>query len=245
MDLASTIATSRLVAAERDIAVIATNVANADTPGFKAEHTLFADWLSRQSGTAAPPGGNPIAFVQDRATWREQQAGTIAHTGNPLDLALPGQGYFTVSTPAGPRLTRNGRFGLQPDGTLADIAGNPVLDTTGQPIQLSPTDTIITIAGDGTISSENGQLAKIGVVRPTDPMRLSAEGTTLLRADTPTTPVAAPGIVQGAVEGSNVQPITEITRMIDGLRQFQFVTGMIQAESDRKQAVIDKLLPTG
>src|SRR5262249_37174958 len=103
-------------------------------------------------------------------------------------------------------------------------------------------DTQVAIAGDGTVSSENGQLGKIGIVRPTDPMRMTAEGSTLFRADTPTVPVPAPGIVQGAVEDANVQPVLEVTRMMDGLRQFQFVSQFIQAEAERQQSVIDKVL---
>lgn len=244
MDIASSVAASRLTAAQRALEVTADNIANADTPGYRTERVLFTDWLDRQRGTTTP-GGAMIAYVQDRATWREQSQGAISRTGNPFDLALAGDGYFTVNTPAGPRLTRNGRFGLQPDGTLADMSGNAVLDTTGQPIQLSPTDTTVAIAGDGSVSSQNGQLGKIGVVQPTDPSRLTAEGGTLLRADTPTTAVATPGIVQGAVEGSNVQPVLELTRMMDGLRQFQFVSELVQAEGDRQQSAIDKLLPAG
>lgn len=243
MDLASNIATSRLVAQQRVMDVIAGNLANANTPGYKAERVQFSDWLSRQSGGTTPRGGNPIAFTQDRATWREQQAGTVTHTGNPLDLALTGSGYFTVSTANGPRLTRDGRFGLMPSGTIADAAGNPVLDTNGRPIQLAPTDTQITIAGDGTVSSANGQIGKIGVVQPVDPMLLSAEGGTLFRSDSPTAPVASPAIEEGAVEESNVQPITEVTRMIDGQRTFEFMAQFVQAESDRQQNAIEKLLP--
>ena len=103
----------------------------------------------------------------------------------------------------------------------------------------------MTIAGDGTVSSQNGQLGKIGVVAPSDPLRITAEGGTLFRADVPTAPVAAPGVVQGTVEDSNVQPVLEMTRMMDGLRQFQFVSELIQAENDRQQSAIDKLLPQG
>jgi flagellar basal-body rod protein FlgF len=128
---------------------------------------------------------------------------------------------------------------------VADSAGNALLDTNGQPVQLSSTDTQISIAGDGTLSSENGQLAKIGVVRPNDALRLSAEGGTLFRADTPTAPVTTPTLVQGAVEDSNVQPVMETARMMDELRQFQFMSQFIQAEADRQQSAIDKLLPTG
>jgi len=245
MDLTSSIATSRLVAQQRALDVIADNLANANTPGFKAERVQFSDWLSRQSGDATPRGGNPIAFTQDRATWREQQAGTITHTGNPFDVAVTGSGYFTVNTANGPRLTRDGRFGLLPSGTIADTAGNPVLDSNGQPIQIAPTDTQITIAGDGTVSSENGQLGKIGIVQPADPALLSGEGGTLFRSDSPTAPVASPALEQGAIEESNVVPVLEVTRMIDSERSFEFTTQMLQAESDRHQNAIQKLLPQG
>jgi flagellar basal-body rod protein FlgF len=232
-----------LVAQQRAMEVAAGNMANANTPGYKVERVQFSDWISRQTGADSAPGGATVAYTQDRATWRDQQAGTLTHTGNPFDLALTGDGYFTVNTPRGPRLTRDGRFGPMPNGTLADSSGNAVLDTNGRPIQLAPTDTQVSIAGDGTVSSQNGQLGKIGVVRPTDPMKLSAEGGTLFASGSPTAPAAATGVVQGAVEGSNVQPVTEITRMMDGLRQFQFVSQFVQAESDRQQSAIDKLLP--
>ncbi len=250
MDIVSSVAASRLVAQQRVMDVIADNIANANTPGFRAEHVQFSDWLSRQRGTDAPRGDTTIAYTQDRATWRDQRTGTLTHTANPFDLGITSDGYFTVATPAGPRLTRDGRFGLMPSGTLADGAGNSVLDINGKPIVLAPTDTRITIAGDGTVSSasegvvstDSGQLGKIGVVRPTDPMKLVAEGNTLFRANSPTTPVTSPGMVQGAIEDANVQPVMEVTRMMDGLRQFQFVSQFIQAEADRQQSVIDKLM---
>jgi flagellar basal-body rod protein FlgF len=245
MDLASSVATSRLVAQQRAMDVIAGNIANADTPGYKATRVQFSDWLSRQDGADPPPGGNTIAFTQDRATWREQAPGPIRRTGNPLDLAITSTGWFSVSTARGIRLTRDGRFGLMPDGTVADSAGDALLDSTGNPIRIGSTDTILTITGDGSLSSENGQIARIGIVQPADPMRLAAEGGTLFRADTPTNTVAQPKIVQGAIEGSNVQPIAELARMIDDEREFQFVTQMVQAESDREKDAIDKLLPSG
>ena len=242
MDIASSVATSRMVAQQRAIDVIADNIANANTPGYKAERVLFSDWLVRRHGTDTPQGDRTIAYTQDRATWREQRTGTLTHTGNTFDLSLTSDGYFTIGTSLGPRLTRDGRFGLMPSGTIADGAGNAVLDSNGRPIVLSATDTQITIAGDGTVSSENGQLAKIGVVRPNDAMQLTAEGNTLFLSGSPTTRVATPGLVQGSMEDSNVQPVLEMTRMMDGLRQFQLVSQFIQAENDRQQSAIDKLL---
>ncbi len=243
MDLASTVALSRMDADMRSMDVTADNLANAATPGYKAESVLFTDWLSRQTGSDTPRGGKTIAFAQDRATWRDTATGTLSHTGNPLDLGLSDAGYFTVNTPRGPRLTRDGRFGLLPNGAIADAAGDPLLDVNGQPIRLTPADTVITVAGDGTVSSENGRIGRIGVVQPADPRALTAEGGTLMRADGPTAPTAQPRIMQGAVEDSNVQPVTQITRMLDEYRRFQFLGEFVQAEADRQRTAIDKLLP--
>jgi flagellar basal-body rod protein FlgF len=243
MDLASTVALSRMDADMRAMDVTADNLANAATPGFKVANVLFTDWLSRQTGAATPPGGQTVAFAQDRATWRDTAPGALSHTGNPLDLGLSEGGYFTVNTPRGPRLTRDGRFGLLPNGSIADAAGDPLLDVNGKPIRLSSTDTAITVSGDGTISSENGQLGRVGVVQPNDPRALTAEGNTLMRADAPTAPTALPRIVQGSVEDSNVQPVTQLTRMMAEYRRFQFLGEFVQAEADRQRTSIDKLLP--
>lgn len=242
MQMPTYVALSRLDAQSRAIDVVADNVANANTPGFKASHALFSDWLDVQRRTEAPPGGRVVAFTQDRATYRDAGQGPIAHTGNPFDLAIAGEGYFTVSTPRGPRLTRAGHFGPTPDGMVADSEGNPVLDARGQPIRLAANDTRVTITADGTVSTENGTVGKIGVVKPDDPNRLQAEGGRLLLADTPTQPVAAPAIVQGAVEDSNVQAVVEITRMMALLREFQFTSQFVEGESERQQKAVDTLL---
>jgi flagellar basal-body rod protein FlgF len=246
MDITTSLAASRLIAQQRAMDVTANNIANANTPGYRTERVQFADWIDPQSNTAAVSGGRGITYTQDRATYRESQPGTLTHTANPFDLALTGNGYFTVNTTNGPRLTRDGRFGLMPDGTVANSAGNALLDSTGKPIQIAPTDTQISISGDGSISSENGPLGKVGIVQPADPLKLQAEGGTNFLADgTTTTAMTAPGIVQGAVEESNVQPVLEVTRMMDTQRQFQFTTQLLQAEGDREQQTIDKLLPVG
>jgi len=242
MELSTYIATSRLVAQSHAMDVIANNIANADTPGFKASRVLFSDWLSRQTGARTPAGGQTLAYTQDRATWLDMRPGTLQQTGNPLDLALGGNGFFTVQTGNGLRLTRAGRFGLLPDGTVADSAGNPLLDTAGRPIQIdTTTDTGLAIASDGTISSRAGVVGRIAVVRPQDPMRLKAEGSQLFAANTPILAVSTPRIVQGALEESNIQPVKELTRMMNDSQQFQFVVQFVQAEDTRRQSAIDKI----
>ena len=241
MQNATTIALSRLVAQQRAMDVTATNLANANTPGFKGERTLFADWLHRQSGVDAVPGGRTVAYTQDRATYREQAEGALTQTANPLDLAISGAGFFTVQTKAGPMLTRAGRFDLQSDGTVADADGNALLDTAGKPIHVAAADTQLQVAGDGTLSSQNGQLGRIGIVAPADLNRMQAQGDHLLSADTPTAAVPQPKVTGGALEDSNVQSVAETTRMMNELREFQFVTQFVQGESERQQSAIDKL----
>ncbi len=242
MENATTIALSRLVAQQRAMDVTASNLSNANTPGYKAERTLFADWLSRQSGVNPVHGGQIVSYTQDRATYREQADGAVSKTANPLDLAIAGPGFFTVQTKVGPMLTRAGRFDLQPDGTVADADGDALLDTQGKPMRVTSADTDLAVGSDGTLSSENGQLGKIGVVAPADLNRMQTEGNRLLSAQTPTAAVAQPKVVQGALEDSNVEPIAETTNMMNELREFQFVTQFVEGESQRQQTAIDKLV---
>jgi flagellar basal-body rod protein FlgF len=169
---------------------------------------------------------------------------TLTQTANQLDLAITGAGYFTVQTKQGPRLTRAGHFTLQPDGTIGDIDGNALLNDQGQPVRMSPADTDITVAADGTISSQNGQLGKIGIVVPDDDNKMLTEGSHLLDASggkTNTIAAKTPHVVQGMLEESNVQAVQETTVMMNQLREFQFVSQFVQAEADRQQSAIDKL----
>jgi flagellar basal-body rod protein FlgF len=241
MNNATDIALSRLTAQMRAMDITANNLANMSTPGYRAERMVFADFLTPQTRTTAPRGDTQLAFTQDRATYRERAEGTLTQTGNPLDLSLSGDGFFTVQTANGTRLTRAGRFTLQADGTITDEAGHALLDTGGKKLTVTPADTQLTVTADGAISSQNGAIGKIAVVIPNDPNKLQAEGGRLLRADTPTAPVAAPRVVQGTVEDSNVQPVAELVRMMSTERDFQFVTQFVDAENTRHQSAIDKL----
>jgi flagellar basal-body rod protein FlgF len=241
MDNSINIALSRLQVQQRAMDVVAGNLANISSPGFRAERLVFADWLMNEPRGAVSSGDRQLAFTQARATYRDRTEGTMTQTGNPLDLALTVNGFFTVQTSNGTRLTRAGRFSLRNDGTITDESDHALLDTNGQPMRVSPADTKLTVKSDGTLSSENGTLGQIGIVAPNDPNRISAEGGRLFRADGPTSPVAQPHIVQGALEDSNVQPIGEVTRMISTERDFQFVAQFVEAEGQRKQSAINKI----
>ncbi|MCQ8241932.1 flagellar basal-body rod protein FlgF [Rhizosaccharibacter radicis] len=235
------IALSRLDTQQRTMDVIANNIANANTAGFRASRTVFNDYLSQQHGVQAPPGAKTLSYTQDRATYLDRTEGSFTKTDNPLDMAIGGDGFFTVQTPNGMRLTRCGEFGLLADGRIADSAGNLLLDNAGSPMQVAPGDTDIRLAADGTMTTENGRVGTVGVVTVADSNRLVAEGGKMFRADTDTTAAAAPKLVQGMIENSNVQPMTELTRMLQTQRDFQFVSQFVDSEAERQQGAIDKL----
>ena len=164
-------------------------------------------------------------------------------TGNPLDVAISGEGYFAVETPRGERFTRAGRFALGPEGTVVDTEGNTLLDTNGRPLRIGPADTRLTIRGDGTLSSENGEIGRIRVVRFGDPQRLVAEGDRLFAAPGQVAEgMDRPAVVQGALEGSNVRPVLEMTRLTAELREFQIVAQMVEKEGERLPGAVERTL---
>jgi flagellar basal-body rod protein FlgF len=239
MDQPGYIILSRLSAQLRATQVLANNIANADTPGYRAERPIFATHLNPMRDEAGSLG---IAYSLDRATWRDLQQGPLATTGNPLDVALRGEGYFVVETPRGERYTRAGRFTLNEEGRLTDSDGHALLDTRGAPMAFAPGDSRIEIQGDGTIRTENGVVGRLRVVRFEDPQRLRPEGNRLFAADEPAEDVARPQLVQGAVEGSNVSAISEITRLTEEVRRFQFAAQLAEREGERLQTAVDRIL---
>ncbi|WP_270938338.1 flagellar hook-basal body complex protein [Falsiroseomonas oryzae] len=245
MDSPGYIVLSRLVAAQRATAVTANNIANADTPGFRAHRPLFGAVLERQVGADAPRGGRDLAFAQDRATWRDANAAPLARTGNPLDLALSDpDAFFAVETPRGERFTRAGRFTLDTEGRVVDPEGSPVLTAEGQPLRIEPGSARIDIRGDGSVATENGPAGRLRTVRFADPQRLQAEGERNLAApaDMPAQAVERPGVVQGATEGSNVRAVAELTRLTDDMRHFQMVAQMAEREGERLGSAVERIL---
>ncbi len=236
MDQPGYVGLSRLSAQLRATQVLANNLANADTPGFRAERPVFTSFITRA------PGQGGIAYSLDRANWRDTRPGAIGTTGNPLDVALRGDGFFVLETPSGERYTRAGRFTLDAAGRITDADGHAALDTRGLPITLSPNDSRIEIQGDGTVRSENGVVAKLRVVRFANPQQLRAEGARLFSAQENPEDVPRPQLVQGAVEGSNVSAIGEMTRLTEQVRQFQFATQFAEREGDRLSTAVDRIL---
>jgi flagellar basal-body rod protein FlgF len=235
------IALSRLIAQQRALDVRASNIANATTPGFKAESVVFSDFLVQQKGVATPPGGRTVQMVQDRATWRDYSEGQILKTGNPLDLALQGSGFFTVDTERGVRYTRSGRFSISALGQIVDMNGNTLQGTDGKPITVPPDSAALTVDADGGVNSDGAPIGKFRIVQFDDPQSMQAEGNSLFSSRGPARDVAEPEIMQGSIEGANVQAITEVTRMMTEMREFEFASQFVDGEAQREQSAIDRI----
>lgn len=241
MENALTIALSRVVSQQRGVEVRAHNIANAATPGFRAERMLFSDYLVRQNRTTEPPGGRVLQYVQDRATWRDRAPGAMTQTGNALDLAISGEGFFVVATPTGERYTRAGRFTLDGDGRVIDADGN-ALQGAGGALVIPPEAGRVAISAEGTVSTDQGEIGRLRIVRFDDENRLRREGNRLFRAETRPQDMPQPKIVQGVVEESNVQSVVELTLLMEDMREFQMATGFIEKEAERLASVPDRIL---
>jgi flagellar basal-body rod protein FlgF len=241
---------SRQVALSRELDVVANNIANINTTGFKSDGALFEEYVNKTArATNLTARDGRISFVRDRATWMDLSQGTIERTGNPTDVAIDGKGFLVVQTEAGQRYTRNGSLQINPRGQLVTADGDPVLGGAG-PIVFQPKDRNITISPDGTISVKEGddaqtesQRGRLRMVTFDNPNALQKDGGSNFRAPDTVTLLADPRsrIVQGAVERSNVRAVVEMTRMIDVTRTYTQVANMLSQQSDLERNAIDKL----
>ena len=237
---------SRQMALSRELDVVANNIANLDTTGYKADGSLFEEYL----GSAARTGANNgrVSFVLDRGVWHDMNQGPVQRTGNPLDVAIDGNAFLVVQTPRGQRYTRNGALQINATGQLVTSDGNPVLGDAG-PITFQQTDNQVSISRDGTVSVREGnsktdsQRGKIRLVSFDNMQQLQKDGSSTFNADG-VQPHAAPtnvGVVQGSLEKSNVRGVVEMTRMIEITRAYTQIAAMLQQQSDLSQTSIDKL----
>ncbi len=240
MENTSLIALSRQGTLRRNLNIIANNLANMNTTGFKAKKMMFVEHLARSDGGNSI-AGQPISFVRDIATLRDTAAGTLKETGNPLDMAIRGPGYFVIETEDGERYTRNGHFRLDETGKMVAKGGQPVLSDSGQPFFFSPEDSEIKVAPDGTVSTENGDLGRIRVVRFDNDQELRETAGGLLTSESPPQDVETPDVAQNMLENSNVQPIMEIARMIAVERAYSDVKRFIAREDERIRTMMREL----
>ena len=236
---------SRQMTLQRQMDVIANNLANTDTAGFKVESIMLGEDAQAPAGHKLSSTGkpaDPIAFVYDTGLARNFAQGSLKQTGAPFDLGLQGDGFFQVQTPDGVRFTRDGRFSLNATGQLTDVSGAAVLGTGGSPIVVDPQKGPPTIAHDGTVSQQGQVIGKVGVFRFADRSSLSKTGSSQYDAGGQT-PLAATDtkVEQGMIENSNVDPIKMMTQMISVSRAYEQVANMMDQTGSNSDQSIQRL----
>lgn len=215
------------MALEKRLTTVADNMANVNTVGFRSTEVKFDEVLSRTQNDL----NAKIAFVSQGNDYLSTRAGEYQQTGNPLDVAVKGDAWMSIETPQGRALTRDGRFTIAETGALVTIRGNPVLDSGGAPIQLNRAGGTPEISADGKIIQDGREVAQIGVFT-VDITKgyLRTENSAITTTDTPQPVVDDPqvSLIQGYVENSNVNGISEMTQLIEINRLFESVSSMIR-----------------
>jgi len=240
MQNTSYIALSRQAALARQLDVVANNMANSNTPAFKGEQMMFREYLVPTRSSERAVGGK-LSFVQDVGVLRDTREGPLTKTDNTLDFGLHGDGMFQIESESGMRYTRNGHFRLDQTGMLVTSQGFAVMDDRDQPIVFAPNETRIEVASDGSISTENGRVAKLKVVKFANDQELRNAGDGLYETTQDPQTVDRPTVAQGMMEESNVQPVVEMTKMTQILREYQGVQKMLDNEHERQLKAIQVL----
>jgi flagellar basal-body rod protein FlgF len=241
MDNTLYVGLSRQMTLRRELDIVANNIANADTTGFKTESLMVRTEPLAPAMTVGAP--KPVKFVLDHGVARDYGQGTLHQTGGAFDLGIEGEGFFKISTAAGERYTRDGRFRMDDSGKLTTQDGKAVLDAGGGEIVIDPEKGPVQISPDGNVSQGDEQVGKLSVVKFDDMTSLQKAGDNLYSNTSNQQPQPAPEslIRQGTLEASNVRPIAEITRMMEVTRTYESVAQMMSSASDLSSRSIDRL----
>jgi flagellar basal-body rod protein FlgF len=241
MENALLIGLSRQTALGRELDVIANNMANVTTNGFKARQTRFNEYLMPNArADAFQRPDQLLSYVIDAGTPLDLTTGAIESTGNPLHAAIKGEGFFVVQTPAGERYTRNGAFELDAQGRLVTTDGHVVLGQSG-PVTIGPEETNVSIAPDGAITSSQGERGRLRLVRFANPEALRNEGANVFSAEEAPQPVENARLEGGAIERSNVRPVLEMSRLIEVNRSYTSIANMIGRIDELRRSAISRL----
>ena len=232
METATYATLTRQTGLKRQMDVIANNIANANTTGFRQEGVIFSEWIAHVDQ------GDSVSMAAARIGRTSFVQGALEPTGNPFDLAIEGDGFFLVDTPQGQRLTRAGAFSPSPEGVLVTPDGHPVLDEGGAPVFVPP-DQPVVVARDGTLSADGQLLGRVGIVQPLDPGRMERSGGVMFDAPEGFEPVENPRVLQGFTEASNVDPILQMSRMIEVQRAYEMGQSFLEREDERIKRAID------
>ncbi len=222
-------AVSGSLAAMRRMDIISNNLANVNTPGYKKDKMTFEGMLAGSvNPPAVPQGMTADPILQKDNIYIDYANGPTAQSGNPLDLALDGDGFFAVTTPDGTAYTRQGNFRTSADGTLVTMDGYPVQGAGGAAIRVQGSHVEIDANGGVKVDGEQG--GTISVVDFEKPYALTKIGSALFIPKDPQAPVqAAKGLIlQGHLEGSNVESISEMVQLIETNRYFEACSKVIQ-----------------
>ena len=241
MDNTLYVGLSRQMVLRRELDLVANNIANADTTGFKVES------LMQSARPAAPAftlqGPRPVKFVGEDGVARDFGQGGLRQTGAPFDMAIEGRGFFQVNTPEGPRYTRDGRFRMDDTGKLVNEAGFAVLDDGGGEITLNPEEGQLLVAEDGTVSQGSTRVGKLGLVNFTTLATLQKVGDNLYKntSNQQPEPVTDAKLRQGMLEGSNVNSILEMTRLIEISRAYEQMARMMDSTSELARSAVQRM----
>jgi len=220
--------------------LLANNVANASTGGYKADREFY----SLYTGSDAE-GDQTMPLIEK--PWVDHSQGLIHQTGNPLDLALAGRGFFAVAGPSGPLYTRNGSFQLAPDGRLVTSDGYAVRGGAGAPLVLHHGRSV-DISNDGTIREDGAVIGKLELVDFTNPDAVVKHGNNYFRAATPgALPAAPPGtaVQQGKLEASNTGSAEAAVRLVSVMRQFEMLQKAATLGAEMNRAAIEQVARVG
>lgn len=228
------VALSSQIALERRMTTIADNLANMNTVGFRATQLKFDDVMTKADGAR-------VAYVSDGAEYISTRNGGLTQTKNPLDFATKGDTWFSIETPSGAAITRDGRFSMLDSGALVTLEGYPVLDAGGGPINLDPNAGPPDLSQDGTLYQNGRPVAALGLFEANvGPNFVRAGNSAIIPSQEPQPVVdrAGAGVVQGYLEQANVNPIEQMTQMITVSRSFEYVTQLMRdSESTMSDAI--------
>ncbi len=228
------VALSGLVALNRRLESIAHNVSNANTAGFRADGVKFDTLLTRR-------GDADVAYASEGRDYISRAAGPVTRSCNPFDVAVAGEGFFAVQTPQGVAYTRDGRLGMSESGELRSVNGYPVLDAGGAPLMVDPSGGPPDISRDGMITQGGRQVGAIGLFSIDPDAALTRAENSGVVPGKPATPIldfGANGVLQGHAEGSNVNPVEEMTRLIAVQRAFENISaGLDMADATQGDAI--------
>lgn len=234
MDAAGYATLNRQSGLMREMGVVANNIANASTTGFRREGVVFSEFI------AALDEDPSLSMAHADGRHVDLSQSTIAQTGGQFDFAIQGQGFFLIETPQGQRLTRAGSFTPNESGELVTPDGYRLLDAGAAPIFIPPDAKGVGMSADGTLSANGQPIAQVGLWQPSDPLSLQHQSGTMF-ASAQVEPAEGATVLQGMLEDSNVEPVSEIARMIEVQRAYELGQKFLDAEDERVRGVITTL----